>query len=174
MSQEHRLVARFDEMERAREAILALEREGIEGSNVTLEGPERERPPAETTDTRGRDRQLGGDVGKRVALAALIGTVVGAVLGLALGLVAFSGAGVWASAIGGGIAGGAVGGVLGGVSGLGTSGAWQRTYAGVREDGVVVGVRHADREIVDAAERTIREHGPEAVERYDAGGGRVS
>lgn len=51
---------------------------------------------------------------------------------LALGLLAFSGAGVWASAIGGGTAGGAVGGVIGGVSGLGTSGAWQRTYAEVR------------------------------------------
>lgn len=174
MSGEHRLVATFREVKRARDAILALERAGIEGSNVTLESGERDRPPVETTDTRGQDRQLAGDVGKRVAVAALLGTVAGALLGLALGLLVFSGSGVWASAIGGGIAGGAVGGVIGGVSGLGTSGAWQRAYAEVREDSVVVAVRHTDPGIVDAAERTLRQHEPGGLERYDSEGHRVS
>jgi hypothetical protein len=174
MSGQHRLIATFDEMARAREAILALERVGIEGSNVTLGSADRGRPPVEPTDTRGRDRRLGGDVGHRVGLGALLGTVAGAILGLAVGLLAFSGAGVWASTIGAGIAGGAAGGVLGGVSGLGTSGAWQRTYAEVPEDHVVVGVHHTDREIVDDAEHTLREHGPDELERYDPEGWRIS
>jgi len=74
MSGQHRLIATFDEMERAREAILALERVGIEGSNVTLESADRDRPPVEATDTRGRDRQLGGDVGNRVSAPAARGS----------------------------------------------------------------------------------------------------
>lgn len=169
-----KLIATFGDVESAREAALALEREGIEGSSVSLESSAGEQPPTESADTRGRDRQLSGDVGTRVGLGALIGTVAGAVLGLGLGLLAFPGAGVWASAIGGGVAGGAVGGVIAGVSGIGTSGAWQRTYAEVREDRVVVGVRHDDPEVVDKAERALRELEPDAVERYDARGGRIS
>lgn len=123
MSREHRLIATFDDVERARRAILTLEREGIEGSRVALESGATDRPPAETSDTRGRDRQLGRDVGTRVAIGAALGTAAGAGLGLLVGLLLFSGAAVWAWTIGAGIAGGAVGGVIAGVSGLGTSGA---------------------------------------------------
>lgn len=159
------VIATFGDVESAREAALALEREGIEGSSVSVESTARDRPSTQEQDTREQDRELSGDVGTRVAFAALIGTIAGALLGLALGLLAFPGAGVWASTIGGGVAGGAVGGVIGGVSGIGTSGAWQRTYSGIRENGVVVGVSHSDREVLDKAERALRELEPDQLER---------
>ncbi|HEX6262710.1 MAG TPA: hypothetical protein VF097_07675 [Actinomycetota bacterium] len=162
-----KLVATFSDQERARRAALALERRGIEGSSVSLESAGREGPPVEAGDTRAGDRRLSRDVGARVGVGAVIGTIAGGILGLALGLLAFPGAGVWASTIGAAIAGGAVGGIIGGVSGLGTGGAWQRTYAEIREERVVVGVTHSDPDILDRAEQALRELEPDRLERLD-------
>ncbi|HEX6262692.1 MAG TPA: hypothetical protein VF097_07585 [Actinomycetota bacterium] len=164
-----KLIATFAGRESARRAALALERRGIEGSSISLEGAARDSVPIEAGDTRGGDRRLSGDVGARVGVGALIGTVVGGILGLALGLLAFPGAGVWASTIGAAVAGGAVGGIVGGVSGLGTGGAWQRTYAEIREGRVVVSVAHSDPDVVDKAEQTLRELEPDRLERLDDG-----
>lgn len=164
-----KLIAMFDDVESAREAALALEREGIEGSSVSLETRQGDRRPIEASDTRRQDRQLSGDVGTRVGVGALIGTVGGAIVGLVLGLLAFPGAGVWASTIGAAVAGGAVGGVVGGVSGIGTGGAWQRSYAEARQDTVLVGVAHSDPQILDRAERALRQLEPRRIERRDDG-----
>lgn len=167
------VIATFGDVDRAREAALALEREGIEGSSVMLETPDGDRVSPEERDTRREDKALSSDVGSRVGIGAVIGTIAGGVLGLVLGLLAFGGAGVWASTIGAAIAGGALGGVIGGVSGLGTSGAWQRTYSGISEDGIVVGVEHSDRHIIDKAERALRDLEPARLDRYDAAGQRI-
>lgn len=180
---EHNALATFEDIDRARESILALEREGLEGSDVSLlsrhDGPE---GPDESADTREEDRQLGGDVGKRVATGAAVGTAAGGLAGFLVGLAAFSipgvgpviGAGVWASLVGGAVGGGAVGGIVAGVSGIGTSEAWQTTYAALEENRVVVGYHDDDPEGVERAEKVLREQEPLSVERFDARGARVS
>lgn len=180
----HNVLATFDDMDRAREAILELERGGLEGSGISLlarDGDTRE-PTEATPDTREDDRDLGGDVGKRVGSGAAIGTAAGGATGFFAGLAAFAipgvgpviGAGVWASTLAGAAGGGAVGGVVAGVSGVGTSDAWRETYASIEEDRVVVGYHAEDPSEVDRAEKHLRQEEPLDLARYDARGDRVS
>lgn len=81
-----RTVAWFDRLEDVRAAEVALERHGIEPTNVVVRG-------VDTVQDRGSaDRRAFGWLGRRVAVGAVIGAVIGAAVGAGLGaLLGYSG-----------------------------------------------------------------------------------
>lgn len=176
----HNVLAVFEEREGARQAIVGLERVGFDSKDISLLGPEAEDAGAEQ-DTREEDRSVPGEVGTRVAKGAAAGTAAGGLAGFLAGAAAFAipgvgpvlGTGVWASTIAGAVGGGAVGGVAAGVSGLGMGEAWELTHASLKEGHLVLMVHADDEDRAEAAFNALRDHEPKALERIDAGGGRV-
>jgi outer membrane lipoprotein SlyB len=161
--------AAFPDLERARKAIDALERSGVEGGHISLEGrPARE--AAEETDTRAPDARVTRLVTRRTAIAAILGGVVGGVAGFLLGLALSGDAALLATTLGGVIAGGAVGGVIGGVSSVDMSQAWELTQHRVEDGPVRVAVQTSDRDELARAEETLRAEDPLEVVRDPAGG----
>lgn len=172
----HNVLVAVPGADEAREAIMSLEREGIESTDISLlarrDGQEQ---------VREADRELTSDVGKRVATGAAVGGTGGGLLGLLAGAAAFAipgvgpvvGLGIWGATIGGALAGTAVGGIVGGISGLGMGEAWEATYSEVRAGRVVVGVHSDDPDVVDRGSSVLEEEGGEVLGRFDSEGRRV-
>jgi hypothetical protein len=175
----HNVLAAFPDMQRAREAIDALERAGIEAAKISLLGPAAEEA-AENLDTRERDAGMAGRVGSRATMGAVAGGATGGLAGFLAGLAAFAipgvgpvlGAGVWAATIGGAVAGGSVGGVIGGYSAVDMSEAYELTYDSVRAGRVVVGVHSEDPAHVEKGEEVLRKLDPVRVDHFEANGRR--
>jgi outer membrane lipoprotein SlyB len=159
------VVARFPDMDRAREALTALERGGIEGAEASLHG----RPVAEAAgehDTRERDARVSRHMASRVAIGAAVGSIVAGLLGLFIGLIAFSGAGATvAAAIAGVLAGGAVGAAIGGYGTPAETEDWELTHQPEADGPVVVVVQADDPDELARAQMILREKEPISVER---------
>jgi outer membrane lipoprotein SlyB len=159
------VIARYRDLDQARKALTALERHGIEGSRISLEGQAPSRAAAEH-DTLDRDRRVTRQVGRRVALSGLAGAVLGGLAGYLLGGVAFgSTAAVWAAAIGGVIAGAAVGGVMAGYATPAMSEEWELTHEYEPDGEVAVRVTSNDPRELDKAAEVLRAKDPISVER---------
>ncbi len=152
-------------MDRAREALTALERGGIEGAEASLHG----RPVAEAAgehDTRERDARVSRHMASRVAIGAAVGSIVAGLLGLFIGLIAFSGAGATvAAAIAGVLAGGAVGAAIGGYGTPAETEDWELTHQPEADGPVVVVVQADDPDELARAQMILREKEPISVER---------
>jgi outer membrane lipoprotein SlyB len=159
------VIARYRDLDEARKALTALERHGIEGSRISLEGQAPTRAASEH-DTLDRDRRVTRQIGSRVALSGLAGAIVGGLAGYLLGDVAFGAAGaVWAAAIGGVIAGAAVGGVLAGYATPAMSDEWELTHEYEPDGEVAVRVTSSDPRELDKAAEVLRAKGPISIER---------
>jgi hypothetical protein len=153
--------ATFPDLERARQAIDALERAGVEGGHISL-GGRPARVAAHQRDTREPDATVTRLVTTRTAMAAIGGGIVGGIVGFLLGLGLSGDAAVLATTFGGVIVGGAVGGVLGGVSSVDMSRAWELTQHQVGDGPVTVAVQSSDPDELARARDTLgaeeREH----------------
>jgi outer membrane lipoprotein SlyB len=159
------VVARYPNMERAREALTALERGGIEGAEASLHGRPVARAAGER-DTRDRDARVSRHMATRVVFGGVVGSLVGGVLGLLIGLVAFSGTGpTVAAVIAGVLALGAVGGALGGYGTPAETEDWELTHQPEPDGSVVVLVQADDPDELARAAQILEEKDPISVER---------
>lgn len=168
-------VAEFPDMARARQAMDALQRAGIEASKVSIEGRAVERA-ASHTHTSDRDARVAEHVGSRTGLGALIGLAVGAAVGLIAGTLVLdlSTGGIVAATISTAVAGGAVGGVLGGVTSADLAEEWELTHDPDAPGPVLVVVHSDDPEEINHAAGVLRDKGPVHIERLDSEGHRLA
>ena len=168
------VVATFAEIDKAREAVLALGRAGIEADKVSMVGRDVEEV-ASDPDTRLRDLEATGEVAKKAVLGGTAGTVIGGLAGAAAfvipGVGPAVGTGIWAAVAAGGVAGGAVGGMVGGVASIDLNDEWELTFQDALKGGKVLVAVHAD-DADQAAEarRLLEEQGAERIEDLDAEG----
>src|SRR6476661_739116 len=119
---EHNVVATFSDMEAARQAMKEVSQAGIDANDISLLGRDAE-ASAVTRDTRERDFEVTGDIGRKTTEGAAVGGAVGgAIAGTAAflipGIGPVVGVGIWAAAAGGALAGGTAGAMVGGISAL--------------------------------------------------------
>ena len=168
------VVATFGDMEKARESVLALGRAGIEADRVSMVGRDVE-AVASDPDTRLRDLDDTGEVGKKAILGGTAGTVIGELAGAAAfvipGVGPAVGTGISSAVAAVGVAGGAVGGMVGGVASIDLNDEWELTFQDALQGGKVLVAVHADdAEQAAQGRRTLEEHGAEKVEELDAEG----
>ena len=165
MPELHTIFGVYPDMARAREALTALERSGIEAAEISLEGGPVE-AAADDPVTAERDLRVTTHVGGRAISGLAVGSVIGAAVGLLVSAIATGGFGpvVWAAVIGGGVAGGAVGGVMVGVGTPAMSEEWELTHEPV-SDGVRIRVTSEDPGEIARAEGVLRDKEAIAVER---------
>jgi outer membrane lipoprotein SlyB len=166
----YNVVAIYEEMKPAREAVPHLERAGIEAGDISVVADEAE----EQEDTSIRDARVVGNVGKRVVRVGTLAAVVGGLLGWLLGLWLLSGAGVWLAVAAGAIAGSLFGGFLGGMAGLSMSDDWELTFESRGKGGVAIAIGSDDREEIEKAAQILTESGALRVERFDSSGRRLA
>jgi hypothetical protein len=139
-------IATFDTSEEAREAILALERAGLDGSQLSFLGLD---SSEQSLDERSSelDHQQTSFVARGTAKGGSLGSLGGAALGGAImlipGIGPIVGAGVLGAALGGGFFGGVLGGIWGGFNRMGASAAWEETFHHIQNGMALVGV-HTD------------------------------
>jgi hypothetical protein len=159
------VVARYRDMDRAREALTALERGGIEGAEASLHGRPAARAAGEH-DTRERDARVSRHLATRVATGAVVGALIAGLAGLLIGIVAFTGAGpTLAAVIAGVLAGGAVGGAIGGYGTPAEAEDWELTHQPEPNGLVVVVVQADDPDELARAAQILEQKGPISVER---------
>lgn len=165
--------ARFAEREAARRAIAALERAGLPGSDIRLEGPPAE-AAARQEDTSASDEAFMHEAEKTVFSGAAIGTGVGALIGLLVGLVLWGPTwpGIAIAVAGGGAAGGGFGFVVNAMVGFQQTDAAELTYHDVGDAGEDIYVAvHSERPAdLEKAAGRLRSSGALSVEQLDAHG----
>ena len=171
---EHNVVATFPDMDRARVAMDALGRAGIEGEDISLLGRAVEEAKSDP-DTRLRDLDATADIAKRAGAGAAAGGTLGALAGAAAfvipGVGPVIGIGMLAAALSGTAAGAAVGGMVGGVAGFSLDDSWDLTFQeSVREGRVLLAVHAADKDDVDKAAEVLRKHDADRLEFVDGEG----
>jgi hypothetical protein len=167
----HNLVATYASVEQARGAIEALERGGVDASDISLlgEGMEKTAGPVTNKDQRDADLAVTGQVGKRAGSGVVIGAIIGALIGAVGGYLAHEMADIGrnvtvvmlGAAIGGALICAFAGGFYGGASGLPVSEAWGDTFEEVRGGQTCVAVHSDDAGAVDRAADALR--GADAV-----------
>lgn len=172
--------ATYDDPEKAKEAIVALERAGIDGTHISalaLDDPDSTEPGDESTmgATVRQDSEVLSEVGSDVGRGAAIGAVAGALGGTAIaiaipGVGAALGAGILAVTAGGAVAGTGVGGFAGAVSGTPASPGWEQALLDLDEGRIVVGVHNDDRAVFDSAADVLGDSGAMSVRSIDADG----
>lgn len=155
------VIATFGQAADARKAIEALEKAGIDGTDIALHGVE---TTTEDSDVDPSTRT--GPVGRTGLVAAVaggVGSVVGAVIGVvilgdAIGTVAAAAMGV--VFIGGMAA------VIGAAWVIGLGRAWHDTFLDLREGDVSVGVHTTEEEIAEHAASVLESRQPDSIRRY--------
>lgn len=176
---QHNVIAVFPGLSEAREAMQALQRQGIEATHISLLGPAAEEAAADA-DTTERDGRVIGEVTRATAGGTLAGGAAGGLAGFLTGLAAFAipgvgpavGTGVWLSTLGGATLGGGIGGMLGGVSAINAGEAWELSHH-VKEGRALVGVHADDPQIVERAASTLAQHRPLELGHFDEHGRKV-
>lgn len=165
----HAVQATYADMAAARQAIATLERGGIPGSDITLEGPAAEHATRQR-DQSGTDERFMRDAAKTVFGGAALGAAIGAVLGLIVGIVLLSGvAGALVAAAAGLAAGGAFGFILSPQARLQQSAAAELTYGPADGENPIVVVRTAGEKEAQKAEKLLADTAPRTLERVDSG-----
>ncbi|MFP3907754.1 MAG: hypothetical protein ACLFRV_03280 [Acidimicrobiales bacterium] len=172
--------ATYDDPQLARDAVVSLERAGIDGANISalaLDTSGRAGSGDESSmgATVERDREvlgkLGSDVGHGAAIGAVAGALGGAAIAVAVpGLGTALGAGMLAIAAGGAAAGTSVGGFAGAVAGTPTSPGWEQALIDLDDGRVVVGVHHDDRDSHDTAVAALEGTGALSLRCVDPDG----
>lgn len=156
------LVAHFSTIEEGRDALLRLEKAGIDGARLGFLALDRTDHEPTAEEQSPDDEEQGRKIVGRTAAGGAAGTGIGAlaaagVAALIPGIGPVLGAGVLGAAIGGGAAGGALGGIWAGFTGMGASRAWEETFAHVKEGRAVVGVHSDDTDEIAKAIEVLRE-----------------
>lgn len=185
----HNVIASFDEMDAAKQAIDSLNEAGIKPDAISFLArgteerlsPEERRTEEEAAhgataaippeEMRSEDADSAADVAKSIAAGSVLGSTAGAVAGFIAGAIAFGipgvgpavGSAVWAATVGGAVAGATGGGVVGGF--------WKMRYRDEFTEGrVLVGVHADDEDTVTKGEATLKGHSPRAIDRFDESG----
>jgi hypothetical protein len=157
----YNLIGKFADASLARDAIVKLERAGIDGSKLSYLALER--PDTAHDVTPEIDGAELGKIGNSTAKGAALGSVGGAALVVATALIPGIGpvaaAGLIGAALGGGAAGGVVGGIWGGFSHMAASPAWDSTFVAIREGFALVGVHSDSREEIAKAAAVLPDGG---------------
>jgi hypothetical protein len=172
---EHVVVGVFADGDAARRAIEALCEAGIPPTTISLLWRDgREAREAMGLDWAGDPSPIMDEVAGGAAEGALAGAAVGGILGLLAGAIAFAipgvgpvvGTGIW-SAVTAGLAGGATVGLMVG----GMRKVWETTYRdAVAEGRALVSVHSEEPDIVEQAEKVLRQVGPLRLDHFDEGG----
>lgn len=177
------VVAAFDDLEVATDAVSALREAGFEDSQMSIFGKSVEEVDVHSEYETGEP--IGGDVAKHVAAGGAGGGAIGAVLGAAgtaavaaipgVGLVV--GTGALLGAISGAFAGGTVGSLLEGEAAVRTESGWKQTFESMRthldQGAVVLGVHVDDPARAAEAERVLRSVNPQTLHRVNDRGHEV-
>lgn len=172
---QYNVLATFPDMKSARDAVEALAHGGTEANDISLLGRQVEEA-AIARDTRERDFEVVGDIGRKTAAGAAVGSAAGGALAgaaafLIPGIGPVVGIGIWAVAAGGALAGGTAGGMVGGISALPLNEDWELTYQdSVSQGRVLVAVHTNDAADADSAAEVLQQKGPQKLERLDSGG----
>jgi hypothetical protein len=148
------VVSVFESPTKAREAIVALERAGVDGSKISylaLDRPDAEHPIADAEVDAGELRQIGRSTAKGIALGCVVGAVFAIAFMLISGVAPEEG---WASvgvALGGAAAGGIVGGIWGAFSNMAEGPAWDGTFVALTDGVAIVGVHTNERRGLERA-----------------------
>lgn len=166
------VLATFSSTDRVHEALVALERAGIDGADIRVggEGVERAAQIA-ATNVQVVEGELERHLAPRAAAGAAIGGTVGAALSGAI--IALAGydelANLLAGMLGFLVFGGAVGGLIGLFSGLATNRAWEATLVPVPGCSWVL-VSSGNPRVLDLAEQVLHKAGADRVARVTRGG----
>ena len=174
---EQNVIAAYDDLEVATDAIAALRDAGFEDGQMSIFGRSVEDVDIHSEYESGEP--LGGDVAKHVAAGGAGGGAIGAVLGAAgaaavaaipgVGLVV--GTGALMGAVSGAFAGSTVGSLLEGEAAVRTESGWKQTFESMRthldQGAVVVGVHVDDASRAAAAERALRRVSPQTLHRVN-------
>jgi hypothetical protein len=169
----HNVVATYLEPEGADKALRSLEREGVDGTKISLLGRE-DRLAVYQAEEESESDEFPEGVAKRVVATGAAGTAAGGIAGFIAGAAAFGipgigpavGAGIWAATASGAVAGAVAGGVIGGINE-----SWAARYEdAVKEGRVLVGVHSDDAGEIDSAEGILRKAGAERTDRFDSEG----
>jgi outer membrane lipoprotein SlyB len=165
------VVALFDEMKQAREAIGALEAHGFDAGSISLEGAPATRA-ANREDTRRRDARVPRFVGSHVAVGAIVGGALGVGIGILIAALAVGGSAValTSGGVGGAIVGGAIGVMIAGVSSLPVTPDWELTFERDRDGRIMVAVGAEDPAKAQEAAQVLDELQPVSVKQVDASG----
>lgn len=176
----HNVIAVYESVTEAREALTHLERKGVEAGNIELLGPGMDGADAPTTNVEQRDADMAvtGQVVKRSFTGIAIGAVIGAVIGILAALAADAavdiadsvGPVVLAGALGGALFGAIAGAFYGGATGLPVSDAWSETFEAVKGGQTAVSVHADDAGQVDKAIDALRRTKTVRLGRFGADG----
>jgi hypothetical protein len=179
---QYNAIATFEDMPRARRAMLALENGGIDGEDISLLG-RAAAEAADNLDPRERDARSTTDIAKAGAVGVAAGAGVGAVAGFLGGALAFGIPGVgpvvdsaiWAATLGSAGTGAAIGGLVAGTAAIGQSESWADSYQeSIRARHVLVGVHTETKEQLDKAVKILGEHEAQRIDMLDAEGKRMT
>jgi hypothetical protein len=161
------VTATYGDLDKARQAMAALERTGVGSDAISLEGRPAARAAAEH-DTSRRDRHVAAQVGGRVLLGGVIGAMIGAIVGALVGWLVFDSFGaLLGSLLAGAVAGGAVGGAIGGYGTAAVSEDWELTHEDEPNGPVRLRVHSTDAEEVERAAGVLADRNPVSLDRSD-------
>ncbi|MFN0092827.1 MAG: hypothetical protein ACKVWR_21540 [Acidimicrobiales bacterium] len=177
----YNVVAAFEGLEEGRDALVALERAGIDGSKLAFlaldaaSHPPAPEQSAEQPEAGHDDEEMSGQVAKNAFAGMAVGAPVGALAlagaaALIPGVGPILGAGVLGAAAGGGALGAWLGGLWGGYSKLPVSSAWEETFTEVRDGRAMVGVHTTDASEAAAAYEVLRDAGAVRLRSFDGEG----
>ncbi len=171
------LVATYPDLEKAREALATLDRQGVDGTKISLLGRAVEEAQAATQqDTSAVDTGVSGDVTKAAVAGTAAGGVLGGVAGFLAGAAAFAipgvgpviGTGVWAATFGGATLGAGVGAHFGGLTALSHEEDWELTYQdALRAGRVLVAVQADTAQDRDRARQALDRTEPLRLDQFE-------
>lgn len=168
----HDVIATFDSMDAARDAIQGLQLSGVEASRISLFGPAADEAAADLSVAEA-DAGFAGEMWRRTWIGGIIGLALGVLLGGTIAFVVLRGSGpdaigvFWAAVVGTGVLGLGTGAATGATSAAQMSRAWELTFHPVLPGQVGVGVHTDDAAEADRAERALERHGPSQLERFE-------
>ena len=164
----HNVVGTFSDLDKAREVIEELNDAGIDADDISMLGKQVEEVTSDP-DTRLRDMESTGDLGKHAAAGAgagaLIGGIAGALAWIIPGVGPVLGSGIWAASGGGAIAGTVVGGMVGAIESTELGPEWEVTYGAPLREGRVLVAVHARHD--DEAAKAVKVFEKEGADRID-------
>ena len=180
----YNVVATYQDMEQARDAMAALQRAGIDGGDISVLGRQAdEARAASEQDPSAGDTGVMGDVTKATLGGAAAGATAGGVAGFIAGALAFGipgigpvlGTGIWAATLGGATLGGGIGAHMAGIAALSENPDWELTYQeALRNERVLIAAHADDRADLDRAVEALRTTNPLSLEEFDQEGRRLT
>lgn len=168
----HDVLATFDSMDAARDAVQSLQMAGIDAARISLFGPAADEAAADLSVVEA-DARFGGEMWRRTWIGAVIGLALGMLLGGVIAYVVLRDAGpnavgvFWAAVFGTGVLGLGTGAATGATSAAQMSRAWELTFHPVLPGQVGVGVHTGDAREAERAKAVLERHAPSQLERFD-------